>query len=247
MKKQLQLSYWNQRFGRLPVALVLLLLAGAFLYLAYAAGVWHAHHLKVEVAEQRQQLQELYNKLDQLEYQRNVLQVELDIETSANQSLQKQLTSLQDENYSLRESVAFYQKIMAPELQQGGVIIESLAVSPNIAEQHFHFSLALLQVEQRRSLVEGEVGIELVGRINNQEKRFDLLQLANLSGADQQFMMRYFTLIEGDFFMPEEFIPERLEVITNFTKGASGTLERTFFWKDSLRSGSPLAAPNDES
>lgn len=236
MKKFLQLGYWNERFGRLPVVLLIAAFCAAVIYLAYYGGVWHAGHLKNQVNEQQQQLQQLYQQLERMEYQRNVLQVELDIEKSSNQGLQQQLGQLQEENYSLRENVAFYQKIMAPELQQGGVIIESLALSANRAERHFHFSLALLQVEQRRSLVEGEIAIQLVGRKDGKEKRYDLLELANIQQADHNFAMRYFTLYEGDFFLPEGVVPERIDVTATMTKGAKGQLERSFFWQDSLRS-----------
>ena len=202
---------------------------------AYQIGVWHAHHLKQQVAEQRQQLQDLYQQIEQFEYQRNVLQVELDIEKSSNQTLQAQLGELQEENYNLRENVAFYQKIMAPELQQSGVVIESLAVSKNPAERHYHFSLALLQVEQRRELVEGEIAIQLVGLIDGKEQRFNLLDLANIGDSEHNFIMRYFTLYEGDFLLPEGLVPERIEVTADITQGGNGRLQRTFFWRESLR------------
>ena len=235
IKNLLSIKQLQQRFGRLPVVLVSLLLLCLVIISAYQVGVWHARYLKQQVSEQKQQLTQLYQQLYQFEYQRNVLQVELDVEKSANQNLQAQLGELQEENYSLRENVAFYQKIMAPELQQSGVIIESLAVSKNRAERHYHFSLALLQVEQRRELVEGEIAIQLVGRVKGEEQRFNLLDLANISPSEHNFMMRYFTLYEGDFLLPKGLVPERIEVTADITRGGSGRLQRTFFWRESLR------------
>lgn len=236
LKNLLSIKQLQQRFGRLPVTLAIVLLLSLVIISAYQVGVWHANYLKQQVREQKQQLAELYQQLDRFEYQRNVLQVELEVEKSANQTLQERLGELQEENYSLRENVAFYQKIMAPELQQSGVIIESLAVSKNRAARHYHFSLALLQVEQRRELVEGEIAIQLIGRINGEEQRFNLLELANISPSEHNFVMRYFTLYEGDFFLPEGLVPERIEVNADLTRGGSGRLQRTFFWRDSLRS-----------
>lgn len=81
--------------------------------------------------------------------------LKLDIERSANQSLQDELSALQNDNYGLRRDLAFYQKIMAPELQESGVTIDSLTVTKNRSENHFHFSLAVLQIEQRRNFVQG--------------------------------------------------------------------------------------------
>ncbi|WP_404400253.1 hypothetical protein LG288_10330 [Idiomarina seosinensis] len=234
MKKVFSLRRLNERWGRLPIALALGLIGLMIIYLAYLAGVWHAYYLKNTLTEQKQQLQQLYQQLERLESQRNVLQVELDIEKSSSQGFQQQLIALQEDNYSLRENIAFYQKIMAPELEHDGVIIESLSLTPNVSPGHYHFSLALLQVKQRRQLVGGHVGITLVGRTDGKEKRFDLLELANLKEQQQQFVMRYFALYEGDFMLPDGFAPERIEVTATLTKGAEGRLERTFFWQQSL-------------
>ncbi|MDV6315571.1 DUF6776 family protein [Idiomarina sp. HP20-50] len=235
MKPYFNLKYWQKRWGAFPVFVVMVFMTVAVVYIAYLAGVWHAKELKEEVAEQSQQLDILYKRLDQMEYQRHVLQVELDIERSANQSLQDELTALQNDNYGLRRDLAFYQKIMAPELQEGGVTIDSLTITPNRSENHFHFSLALLQIEQRRNFVQGNVTVELVGQINGKKKRYDLLDLANVGQEERSFSMRYFSLYEGDFFMPEGLIPERIEVVVRLTEGGSGSLERAFFWKEISR------------
>ncbi len=235
MKPYFNLKYWQQRWGAFPVFLVMILAAVLVVYLAYLAGVWHAQALKEEVAEQEEQLDQLYQRLEQMEYQRHVLQVELDIERSANQSLQDELSALQNDNYGLRRDLAFYQKIMAPELQESGVTIDSLTVTANRSENHFHFSLALLQIEQRRNFVQGNVTVELIGRIDGEKKRYDLLDLANIGDDDRSFSMRYLSLYEGDFFMPEGLAPERVEVRVRLTKGGKGTLDRAFFWKEISR------------
>lgn len=232
MKRQFTIKYWQNRLGRLPVFLAAVGLLILLVYLAYLAGVWHAKSLKDTVSDQSVQLDDMYERLEQMEYQRHIMQVELDIERSSNQSLQDELTTLQNDNYGLRRDLAFYQKIMAPELQQGGVIIDSIAVTPNQAEQHFHFSLAVLQIEQRRRFVEGRVAIDLVGRVNGEKQRVDLMKLANIGKADRSFTMRYFSVYEGDFFMPEGFVPERIDVSVTLTDGGRGTLNRSFFWKD---------------
>ncbi|RUO68301.1 DUF6776 family protein [Idiomarina ramblicola] len=245
MKPYFNLKYWQQRWGAFPVFAVMILVAVLVTYLAYLAGVWHAKALKEEVAEQEQQLEQLYQRLEQMEYQRHVLQVELDIERSANQSLQDELSALQNDNYGLRRDLAFYQKIMAPELQESGVTIDSLTITPNRSEDHFHFSLALLQIEQRRNFVQGNVTVELVGRIDGNKKRYDLLELANIGKDDRSFSMRYFSLYEGDFFMPEGLAPERIEVKVRLTKGGNGTLDRAFFWKEINRGDATPSVRSD--
>ena len=247
MKLGNMLKRLKQRIGALGFYLGSLLLAGVSIYFAYWLGGQAAEIKEQTVAQQDQRLDQLYRQIEGLEYQTNVLSVELDIERSANEELQAELSELQNENYALRRDVAFYQKIMAPELEQGGVVIESFALTPNISKRHFHFSLALLQIEQRRQFVEGKITIELQARTGEKTvKRYNLLELANIEPHPHFFSMRYFSLLEGDFILPEGVLPEHVDVRVTLTEGGRGELERRFYWTQSLRQNRSLELEKSE-
>ncbi|RUO80900.1 hypothetical protein CWI84_03585 [Idiomarina tyrosinivorans] len=239
MNEKWRLSYWQQRYGRLPVMLISVACLAILLWASYRLGMWYGGVLQDKVAQQGQQLSQLYQRIERLEYQRHVNEVELDIEKAANSSLQQELTIAQDENFGLRRELAFYQKIMAPELEADGVVIDSFVLTPNIAERHFHFKLAVIQLERRRKLIEGRISIHLVGRSNGAVKSYDLLDLARISDADRKFAMRYFSLYEGDFFLPEDFVPERFDVKVSLPESAQRQLERRFYWRSVLQSVEP--------
>ncbi|WP_370259752.1 DUF6776 family protein [Idiomarina sp.] len=231
----------KQRVGALAFYLGAILLLCVSIYFAYWVGGQSAEVKDKTLAQQDERLDQLYQQIEALEYQTNVLSVELDIERSANEELQAELSELQNDNYALRRDVAFYQKIMAPELEQGGVVIESFALTPNANKRHFHFSLALLQIEQRRQFVEGHITIELQARTGEKTvKRYNLLELANIEPHPHHFSMRYFSLLEGDFILPEGVLPEHVDVRVTLTEGGRGQLERRFYWTQSLRQNRSL-------
>ena len=237
----------KQRIGPLAFYLGIMSLLCVSVYFSFWLGGRLADVDEKTVAQQSERLDQLYQQIEGLEYQTNVLSVELDIERSANEELQAELTELQNDNYALRRDVAFYQKIMAPELEQGGVVIESFALTPNANKRHFHFSLALLQIEQRRQFVEGNITIELQARTGEKTvKRYNLLELANIEPRPHAFSMRYFSLLEGDFILPEGVLPEHVDVRVTLTQGGQGQLERRFYWTQSIRKNRSLELESNQ-
>ncbi|EKE87466.1 DUF6776 family protein [Idiomarina xiamenensis] len=234
-KAYFSLTYWRQRLGRLPVTLILVAIAIGLLLLGHYSGHWRLAYLQQSHEQQQQRLDELYQQVERMEYQQHVHRVELDVERASNQSLQQELAIAQDENFALRRELAFYQKIMAPELEAEGVMIDSLLLRPNVAPGHYHFRLALIQLERRRELVKGEVAMTLRGRVNGESRRLDLISISQLADVDRQFAMRYFSLLEGDFILPTDFVPERIDVQVTLASGSNRLLERSFSWSRLLQ------------
>lgn len=234
MKEKLKISYWQERFGLLPFTLLSVAFIALLIWLGYGLGNWRLAYLEQATEQQEQQLDDLYQQVEQLEYQQHIVRVELEIEKAANSSLQQEMAMAQDENFALRRELTFYQKIMAPELEAEGVIIESMELRPNIAENHFHFRLALVQLERQRQLVGGEVRLILRGRLNDEPKQYDLFELANMPSADRKFNMRYFSVLAGDFMVPDGLVPERIDVQVQLTEGGRRMLDRSFYWSRML-------------
>ncbi|RUO38043.1 hypothetical protein CWE22_11535 [Pseudidiomarina aestuarii] len=211
----------------------------------YLAGNWHVFVLQDQVAQLEKQVDSLYERAEVFDYQQHMASVELGIEKAATQSLQQELLSAQDENFALRRELTFYQKIMAPEMEASGVVIDSFELQPNRTEGHFHFRLAVVQMERQRSLTKGSVAIRLSGRSEaGNAQSFDLHALANLTDSDKQFSMRYFTVQAGDFVLPENFLPERIDVEVTVSSGSNQQLSKSFYWNQLLK---PAESPTDSS
>lgn len=219
------------RFGG-GLVIALAILVG--ILIGYLGGHWHVLQLQTQVKEQRETIDALYERAETYDYQQHIAMVELGIERAASQGLQQELLMAQDENFALRRELTFYQKIMAPEMEASGVVIDSLEIQKNLAEDHYHFRIAVLQMERLRNLTKGEISMRLYGRKDNQLASFDLLTLANIDAKDRQFNMRYFTVMAGDFILPADFLPERIEVEVSVA-GTRQTLTRSFFWSQLLQ------------
>lgn len=230
-KKNIIISALVHRFGGWGV-LALAIACGALA--GYWGGNWHVLSLHDEIERKELLIEQLYERSETFDYQQHIATVELGIERAASKSLQQELLMAQDENFALRRELTFYQKIMAPELEASGVVIDSLELQQNIAANHFHFRLAIVQMERLRNLTKGSLTIRLHGRKEGKSASFDLLALANIEAKDRQFSMRYFTVQAGDFVLPNDFLPERIDVEVNIS-GSNQPLSRSFFWSQLLQ------------
>jgi hypothetical protein len=210
---------------------VVLLIGGL---IGYLGGNWHVLVLQDRVSQLEQQIVELYERSEQYDYQQHIAQVELGIERAAATSLQQELLAAQDENFALRRELTFYQKIMSPENEASGVVIDSLELQASRQSNAYHFRLALVQTERQRNLISGTVTMRLRGRQDGTPRELDLQGLAAIEGKDRQFSMRYFTVQAGTFILPEGFVAERIDVEVTIQGGAKQPLARSFFWEQLL-------------
>jgi hypothetical protein len=202
--------------------------------IGYLGGNWQVLLLQDQVSRLEQQVSELYERSEQFDYQQHIAQVELGIERAAATSLQQELLAAQDENFALRRELTFYQKIMSPENEASGVVIDSLELQASRQSNAYHFRLALVQTERQRSLISGTVTMRLRGRQDGTPSEFDLQSLAAIEDKDRQFSMRYFTVQAGTFMLPEGFVAERIEVEVSIKGGGKQPLARSFFWEQLL-------------
>lgn len=227
--------------GLQALVLAVVLFIGGLL--GYLGGNWHVLVLQDRVSQLEQQINQLYERSEQFDYQQHIAQVELGIERAATTSLQQELLAAQDENFALRRELTFYQKIMSPETEASGVVIDSLELQPSRQTNSYHFRLALVQTERQRNLISGTVSMRLRGRQDGEPAELDLQSLAAIETKDRQFSMRYFTVQAGTFILPEGFVADRIDVEVSIRGAGNQPLARSFFW-DQLLSPAATEAEN---
>lgn len=222
--------------------LIYVVLAALFVVAGYLVGNIRLIHLEQQTLLLENQRASLHQRIDRLEYRINILQVELDVERAATQALQNELRQTQDENANIRRDLAFYQRVMAPELEADGITIDSVLVSSLPGENSYHFRLILLQMERIEQLAQGSITLTLRGFEQGERKEYNLLALAGIDEGATQFVMSYFSLTEGSFNLPADFIPETLHVRVRSRKGRQ--TERNYQWQQ-LFEAPPSAAENN--
>ncbi|MCC5880245.1 MAG: hypothetical protein JJU03_10175 [Idiomarina sp.] len=204
----------RQRFGRLRFTLIVLAAAVLCVWVGYEVGNARLGFLHAERERLTERTQRLQRMNEQLEYQTNILRVERDVDRVAIENLQAQLRQSHDDTAAIRRELAFFQRVMAPELDADGVSIDSLTITP-ASDGVFHFRLILLQLERtQENLVTGGFRITLRGSRDGESSEYDVLELAGVEhdNGERSFAMNYFNRLDGTFRLPDDLSPESISV-----------------------------------
>lgn len=224
-----KLSETREQSETRRLVLLFIGIAIAFSVAGYLVGNIRLIYLEQEARLFAQQRDSLHQRMQQQEYRSNILQVELDVERAATQALQQELRLTQDENANIRRELTFYQRVMAPELNADGISIDSMTVNALPGTNSFYFRLILLQQERIQQLAQGSLRLTLRGLQDGERQEYSLLTLAGIDEGSTQFVMSYFSLTEGSFTLPKNFVPETLHVNVRSRQGRQ--TERTFQWQ----------------
>ena len=207
-------------------SLVVLLVCGAVLssaLLGFLTGHQHwmddaveRRDLSAQLGASKQTVAALENQLVDMELNAGVQQTALNV-------VRDDLTAARRENARLREEVSFYKGLMAPESLRKGLQVAEFQVETHATADGgaaYRFQLLLTQVALRRTLIAGEVSLELVGRSvvvedgarNGVEVTLSLLELGWTDDYPLRFRFRYFQELSGQLVLPVGFTPERVVV-----------------------------------
>lgn len=220
----------KKRLGAMRFYLLLAALLAVALYMGVRLGNVQYSYQKDKIAGLEQTIASITEENHRLTKGMNIVGVELEVERLANQKLQSSLKQAMEGETALRQELAFFQKIMAPELEEQGVVIDSVDIEASNSEGYYRFALVLMQRSQKKGLVKGSASLTLLGTVNGEPRELDLLSLMEESPSRLGFSFKYFELLSGTFRLPEGFVPQRLQVACDVSKPKSGRLERSFRW-----------------
>ncbi len=233
--KTIKISDLHQRFGAPKLLIALIVIIALVMIFSYRAGNYYQKHQSRIIAEQGDRLENLYQKNDLAQSQINTLTVELEIEKLANQKAQQSLRSIEDDHFSLKKELAFYEKIMAPEKQANGVIIDEVEVSSTASESHYHIRVVLVQQQKSKRYAKGAIEIAFEGSLLNRPATIKLASLADLKKQQMGFSFQYFQVLESEFTLPKDFIPEKIAISAIMPAGRwqkSERLDEKHPWPD---------------
>jgi hypothetical protein len=226
------------RLGAFRSALLLLLVIVICLYSGYRVGnFYHGYQVKT-LAQQQTRLSKLYEKNVQQNSQINTLEVELEVERMANQHSQELLKIMESEHYEVKKELAFYEKVMAPEKTADGLAIDRMMVHPTASPHHFRFQIVLMQQQVRKRFVKGYVDFTLLGSLYNKPSELKLSNISVSTKKDLSFSFQYFQIVEGEFTLPDDFLPEKLELAAILPKNRWQKYQRidqSYIWNDLLK------------
>ncbi|MGY4027149.1 DUF6776 family protein [Aeromonas rivuli] len=190
---------------------------------------------------QQQTLARQAEAIGKLESELGVKQTQIATQQAAFEQLQQQLKSQEAQSQELKRQLAFFERIMRPEGEQSGVVIDNLTVQGSSVPNRYHYRLALTQPAKQRELFRGQVQIRVEGSQNDKPKILNGRDLQMKAGAGR-YSLRYFQLLEGDWQLPDGFVPDRIRV-TISKEGRQPAQELLVEWNEVLK---PMLAPPTE-
>lgn len=239
----MNLDQIKRRIGAFKFYVTLIVVLSVCAYAGYSVGVRYQANLQQEIAQLNHSVENLREENNKLIRSLNILGVDLEVSRLANENSQQLIRDEMQEQVALRKELSFYQKVMAPEMEQEGFYIDSFNVEPTSSINYYRFALILMQQERRRSQVKGTLNIKLVGSQGGERKALDLSKLLSESSDNFAFSFKYFEIVRGEFTLPVDFSPEQVQVESKLKNGKSGKrdLARTFEWQLPLDNGALVA------
>jgi hypothetical protein len=153
------------------------------------------------------------------------------VDQRATEEVQSTVSSLRERIMQLEQDVSFYRQVMSPDSDELGIIIAEFDVTPIDGAGRYHYKAVFRQAGAGDRVLEGKVQVDIAGRIDEQRQ---VLSLATILPEGRTFdpalNFRYFQNLEGEFILPEGFVPEQVEVKAESSKPTAIKVEKIFSW-----------------
>lgn len=226
------------KIGVFRSSILLLMLIVTCAFVGYRIGNYFHIHQEQALSYHKKRLELLYKKDTEQIKRINTLEVELELEKMASQKSLASIKRIENEHYQLKKELAFYEKIMAPEKQADGVVLDDFIVSETATDNRYAFRAFLVHQLIQKRYAKGFIDIKVSGSVNNKTKILNLTDISELTKKECSFSFKYFQVVEGAFVLPEGFSPEQIHVIVTLPKSRwqkYHRLEERFKWN--LKSG----------
>ncbi|MGY4109667.1 DUF6776 family protein [Aeromonas encheleia] len=186
---------------------------------------------------QQETLERQSKAIGQLKTDLGVKETLLATQRAAFEQLQQALKDQEVQVQEQKRQLAFFERIMRPTGEQVGVVVDNLSLQETSVPGRYHYRLALTQPAKKRELFRGQVQIRVEGSLADKPKTLSGRELGMKVG-EGRYALRYFQLLEGNWQLPEGFIPDRVR-ITIAKEGRQPAQELLTEWSEVLK---PLVA-----
>lgn len=202
------------------------------LWATFDYGRWRAGYDHVAAAREQArlvaELREVRGDNAALNDRVALLERSSEIDETARAQVKGSITELQDEILELREELAFYRGIVAPD-DGGGLRIQSVKLSRGAQDRFWHWRLVLIQSIKHEQRAFGTIELTVHGARGGIPAQLALREVAAAPAPVLQYSFRYFQDFEGDLMLPAGFTPGRVEIEVQ-PRGGGSPIRRSFDW-----------------
>jgi hypothetical protein len=180
------------------------------------------NELKQVINEQKEQYQELNNKLATLRGS-----AQTDRQTLI--SMKKILTEVKQEQFATQQQLKFYKSVVKPSGKNKGVNIETISLT-SIKSREFHYRLALNKISTNVNAISGNLDLQVHGTLDKERVELSLIHLTEEREKFQKYRFKYFQILQGNLILPASFQPESIKIIVKPNNPKHQTKEKIISW-----------------
>ncbi len=162
-----------------------------------------------------------------------------DIDTQACAQVKASLMDLQAQAAGLREQLAFYRGIVAPDESGTGVRVYDFKVARDPKSSQYRFDLVLIQSVRHDKRIGGQINVVIDGVHGGQRQSLKLSDIADGDARNLVFSFKYFQEFGGTFRLPEGFRPIRVAITVLPDGGGQPKIQDEYDWAKIQQEGLP--------
>jgi len=159
-----------------------------------------------------------------------ILERSTQIDDQAAARLQNDIKELQDQVYSLKGELEFYEGIMSSTTDSNGINVQGLHIQETDQDSLHNFKLVLTNVAKSDKVIEVTMEMSIEGMNEAGSQVLSLDQVITGSKLNREIKFKNFKRIEGNLNFPEGFKPLRMVVDLRQKGAKKSTVKRVFEW-----------------
>jgi hypothetical protein len=145
---------------------------------------------------------------------------------------QQIIKRLRDQLSSLEQDLAFYKSVISEQTGDTGLTISKWSLVATTQPNRYRYQLAMRQKDaDGDTYLTGHVNVELVGAQDGQTAVYSLNALSGQQeSTDTKLRFKYFQNVEGEFTLPENFLPDHVRIIGVESSPIEKMIDQDFSW-----------------
>ena len=173
---------------------------------AYWQAAEENAELRLAVVEQR-------NQLEAVRQWRVGSETRQEVDAAALEMVRAELATQQQTIAELERGIRFYKSLMAPGELAEGLNIRGVDIAPGDQPEHYQFRVLVQQSARKHSMMEGTLGVQLLGERDGEAENYELSSLSeDIPQADIRLRFKYFQAVDGELVLPAGFEPAMIRV-----------------------------------
>lgn len=234
--ERLEIVAYNP-FKRFITKLLLLVTFVVLVLAAFFLGKWSVWHERGTAVIERNELRKVTAEQERelTELRRNLLVNESNsaIDKEAYVETQQTILNQNARIAKLENELHFYQRVIDPDKVDRGLRIDSFDLTPSENNpKEVDFRLVITQVTNNNSFIEGRALVSLIGtQGKTQEVTLPLKDVSpDINELAIRFRFKFFQNIVGQMQLPEDFEPQKVQVILQSTGNKAMRIQTEYDW-----------------